>query len=227
MESQGSCSSSFDAFERCALDGFFGRTSQERSRSMVERRSDSCSTKWLTGGGYGCAWRVLDAQFFGVAQRRRRLFLVGRAGNGFREACQVLFEPSCVLGSPAESKEKRAELTACSGRDVNTTVSVGIAANQRGEVRLDGGDGATIGAIPATRSGKQLQGVLTMASGQANAEIGEDMCPTQSARQYKDPPIVLSDLNTRGAIDVDVAGTLKVGGEVPSVMTRDVISHAE
>lgn len=66
-----------------------------------------------------------------------------------------------------------------------------------------------------------------MASGQANAEIGEDMCPTQSARQYKDPPIVLSDLNTRGAIDIDVAGTLKVGGEVPSVMTRNVVSHAE
>lgn len=30
--------------------------------------------------GYGLAWRVLDAQFFGVAQRRRRLFLVGRLG---------------------------------------------------------------------------------------------------------------------------------------------------
>lgn len=30
--------------------------------------------------GYGLAWRVLDAQFFGVAQRRRRVFLVGRLG---------------------------------------------------------------------------------------------------------------------------------------------------
>lgn len=32
--------------------------------------------------GYGLAWRVLDAQFFGVAQRRRRVFLVGCLGNG-------------------------------------------------------------------------------------------------------------------------------------------------
>lgn len=32
--------------------------------------------------GYGMAWRILDAQFFGVAQRRRRVFLVGCLGAG-------------------------------------------------------------------------------------------------------------------------------------------------
>ncbi len=40
--------------------------------------------------GYGLAWRVLDAQFFGVAQRRRRVFLVGCLGNAGR-AAQILF----------------------------------------------------------------------------------------------------------------------------------------
>lgn len=36
-----------------------------------------------------------------------------------------------------------------------------MASNQRGEVRLDGGDGDTVGAIPASRSGKQVQAVVS------------------------------------------------------------------
>lgn len=40
--------------------------------------------------GYGTTWRVLDAQYFGVAQRRRRVFIVGHLGDG--RAAQVLFE---------------------------------------------------------------------------------------------------------------------------------------
>lgn len=56
---------------------------------------------------------------------------------------------------------------------------------------MDGGDGQTVGAIPATRSGKQFQGVLCMASGSAHAEVGEDVGTTLTARQYKDPPITV------------------------------------
>jgi DNA (cytosine-5)-methyltransferase 1 len=41
--------------------------------------------------GYGCAWRVLDAQFLGVPQRRRRVFVVGRLGD-WRGAAAVLLE---------------------------------------------------------------------------------------------------------------------------------------
>lgn len=50
--------------------------------------------------GYGCAWRVLDAQYFGVPQRRRRVFVVGHIGD-WRRAAEVLFEPACMRGYPS------------------------------------------------------------------------------------------------------------------------------
>lgn len=59
--------------------------------------------------GYSMAWRTLDAQFFGVAQRRRRVFLVGHIGDGAAPAA-VLFEPESVPGNTQPSREKRKEL---------------------------------------------------------------------------------------------------------------------
>ncbi len=50
--------------------------------------------------GYGWAYRVLDAQFFGVAQRRRRVFVVGHSGGDFARAASVLFEPESVRRDP-------------------------------------------------------------------------------------------------------------------------------
>jgi DNA (cytosine-5)-methyltransferase 1 len=56
--------------------------------------------------GYGFAYRVLDAQYFGVAQRRRRVFVVGYLGD-WRRAAAVLFEPESMRGDPPPSREKR------------------------------------------------------------------------------------------------------------------------
>lgn len=54
--------------------------------------------------GYGFAYRVLDAQYFGVAQRRRRVFVVGYLGD-WRPAAEVLFEPHSMQGHPAPRRE--------------------------------------------------------------------------------------------------------------------------
>ena len=54
--------------------------------------------------GYGFAYRVLDAQYFGVAQRRRRVFVVGYLGD-WRPAAEVLFEPESLRRDPAPSRE--------------------------------------------------------------------------------------------------------------------------
>lgn len=56
--------------------------------------------------GYGFAYRILDAQFFGVPQRRRRVFVVGCLGD-WRSAAAVLFERHGLSGDPAPSRKTR------------------------------------------------------------------------------------------------------------------------
>ena len=56
--------------------------------------------------GYGFAYRVLDAQYYGVAQRRRRVFVVGCLG-GWQRAGAVLFEPESLRGDSPPSRQAR------------------------------------------------------------------------------------------------------------------------
>ena len=72
----------------------------------------------LLGGlaelGYGFAYRVLDAQYFGVAQRRKRVFVVGCLGD-WRRAAAVLFERESLSGHPAPRRETRQGASAVAG----------------------------------------------------------------------------------------------------------------
>jgi len=56
--------------------------------------------------GYGFAYRVLDAQYFGVAQRRKRVFVVGYLGD-WRPAAAVLFERESLSGDSPPSRSAR------------------------------------------------------------------------------------------------------------------------
>lgn len=58
------------------------------------------------GSAYGVAWTVLDAQYFGVAQRRRRIFAIGYLGD-WRPAAAVLFEYHRLSGDIKEGRKKR------------------------------------------------------------------------------------------------------------------------
>lgn len=60
--------------------------------------------------GYGFAWRVLDARFFGVPQRRRRVFLVARRAGDWQRPAEVLLEPAGLCWNPAASGEARQEV---------------------------------------------------------------------------------------------------------------------
>jgi len=61
--------------------------------------------------GYGFAYRVLDAQYFGVAQRRRRVFVIGYLGD-WRRAAAVLFERESLSGDSPPSREARQDAPA-------------------------------------------------------------------------------------------------------------------
>ena len=66
--------------------------------------------KWSTSGaivgdGWSIAWRILDAQFWGVPQRRRRIALVADFGGGCAQ--EILFERKSLRGHSSESRTER------------------------------------------------------------------------------------------------------------------------
>ena len=135
-----------------------------------------CLLRSLDDLGYGVVWRVLDAQFFGVAQRRRRVFLVGRLGA--EPPIEVLFEPDGLRRDHPTSREKREALAARAGRGAAVAgfkYSAGAGAGSIGySPELSPTATATCPA-PATVS---LDQTLCLADDNAKAALDLDTCGT-------------------------------------------------
>jgi len=95
--------------------------------------------------GYEWAYRVLDAQWFGVAQRRRRVFVVAHLGEG-NLAAKVLFESESVRRNPAPSREAR--------QGVAPDVEAGVGSGERiGSFRMQAfGEYANDGTASAMKA---------------------------------------------------------------------------
>ena len=78
-----------------------------RTHSTVLSRLEEC--------GYGVAWRTIDAQYCGVAGKRRRVFIVGSLGS--TAAFDVLFEPGEELGALQNKEPKGDQKPMCVGWD--------------------------------------------------------------------------------------------------------------
>lgn len=118
------------------------------------------------------AWRVLDAQFFGVAQRRRRVFVVASARKGFDPAA-VLFELDSVRRDSAPRRESQPEIA----RNVGDRSKVGSHWDNPANPHQTLNQSNNIGGIGASNQelfSQRGSGIISMAHGQAGAEIKTD-----------------------------------------------------
>lgn len=95
----------------------------EEAVKIVEPQAPSIPTpaKWptsgcLMGGGWSIAWRVHDAQFWGVPQRRKRIALVCDFGG--RTAPEILFERKGLRGDTAEGGTARERIARTAGNGI-------------------------------------------------------------------------------------------------------------
>lgn len=155
----------------------------ENVPGVFSTRDDAfgCFLDQMDDIGYSTAWRVLDAQFFGVAQRRRRVWVVGASRDAFGDfaagrAAAVLFERESVSGNTCTSREKRAQLAAATGRGSGTsyTLTMRHTGSDNGG---RGGQGALVqDNVSATLQGINYQTLFCVASDTSNAMIAEELC---------------------------------------------------
>jgi site-specific DNA-cytosine methylase len=141
----------------------------------VEPPAEGWSNSGVLSGhpsAYGVAWRVLDAQYFGVAQRRRRVFVVGHIGGLWHRAAAVLLERESLCWNSPPSR--------ASGQDTAFDVAPCIGASGRGFERT----GETRGqdpviAIPIQQPDTSISGLDLDKKG---CGIGDDGDPAFTIR---------------------------------------------
>ena len=170
--------------------------------------------------GYGFAYRVLDAQYFGLAQRRRRVFVVGCLGD-WRSAAAVLFEHHSLQGHPAPSRKAGkvaptipSRSTAGGGLGTDFDCDGGLQVAGTMKACKDSG-GWSNSADHAAAGYMVPVETLCVATGQAGAEIGADMAPTLNCNH--EAPYVAHSLRGEG-FDASEDGTGRGTPLVPHVV---------
>lgn len=129
--------------------------------------------------GYGLAWRVLDAQFFGVAQRHERVFLVGSLGT--MRCAEVLFERESLSWDHQSSRQKRQALAeeaqGCVGEADHDSGRLTPGKTQSRRVYPTSGVYPTLST--REKSGQNQESVFT--------QFGDDIAGTLTARYDSSP----------------------------------------
>lgn len=202
-----------------------------------------CLLESLDELGHCVAWRVLDAQFFGVAQRRRRVFLVGSLGWG--GSCEVLLEPESMLGDPVPSREKRAELAARAGfgaagpdgaLNCRDHQSVRVYSQDGVAPTLNAGTCKTGSIQPSVLVGGSAAFKYAAAASAGSTGYEEELPPTLIA-DYHNPAVITPVYAVRmregkaggdkgPLVQEDVSGTLATGNDQTIFCLGDAAANA-
>lgn len=189
------------------VPGVFSSYSHEEGSSRVDGKGRTDGREFtetadfasiLTGFqecGYSCSWRVLDAQFCGVPQRRRRVFVVGYLGNDWRPSAAVLFEPEGLRRNTPKGRKERKAVTGTIGKRTG---------------------GRSIGAEEAG-SGLLVAGTIDANYGRLQGASGQDACHGHSTLVY-DGAQITSKANRSNPSPGDPAPTLANGSRLWSIM---------
>jgi len=173
--------------------------------------------------GYGFAYRVLDAQHFGVPQRRRRVFVVGCLGD-WRGAAAVLFEPESLRGDSAPRRETGQGVARpvascapggsgyrCDADTADSLISIGFGAA--------GDAGDNVAPTLAVRAGRGHGSSSAVAFGGNNMSGPIDVATACSAHggpsgrlDFETETLIAFSAKDHGADHGDIAPTLRAGG---------------
>ena len=165
--------------------------------------------------GYGWSYRVMDAQFFGVPQRRRRVFVVGYLGD-WRRAAAVLFEPEGLRGNPAPSRKAREEAAHCLRGRANSSHREDsdnfVAHSLRGEGFDASEDGTGRGTpiIPILEAGARVG--TSQNDPRAGIGIGKPGDPMFTLQSGKQHAIAFGSKDSGQDALEDISPTLRAGG---------------
>lgn len=149
--------------------------------------------------GYGFAYRVLDAQFFGLAQRRKRVFVVGHSRD-WRRPAAVLFERHSLSGYPPPRRETGQESAANTGFSVAGSVTHGYGA-KLGTDESCQGSVIAFGWQNSPSQGDSISEHHSPTLDKSKTPAVFSIMPMNSGRDYK-------------ARETDVAQPLMAGGPV-------------
>lgn len=160
--------------------------------------------------GYSLAWRTLDAQFFGVAQRRRRVFLVGHPDLG--RAAAVLFERESLRWDSPSSRARRESLAARAGRDPAGADVIAFNAGNKNDVAHVGrGQVGVSPTLRASASGTNQVPVIAFKyhQGSKAGSVGADteVSPTLTADYHQPAVACMASTQANAGIEVDMCPT--------------------